>query len=554
MLTGAILILLGGFFAGQLAKRFGAPPLLGMIVAGVALGPQGFNLLGAEVLGAADALRKVAVMVILMKAGLGLDRDKLKEQGTVALRLGFLPAACEAVVVALLAVWLLGFDFLTGLLLGCILSAESPAVIVPGMLRLKSLGWGVKKGIPDTIMTGSALSDVLVLMLFSLLLGFLGGEGADGLRLGDFTLSPLQALPVRVVLEISLGLIVGFLAARLLIRLLVKQNLTENTVQDLIVTAGFALALVLFASRWPLYSGYLAVMALGFTLVLYSAPFARRVRREFDGFWTLAEIVLFVLLGATVDLSVLGVLLLPGLLILAAGLLIGRMTGWLLSTWGSNWSWRERLFLLPGNMAKATVQAAIGALPLSVGIAGGDEILALAALSILVTAPLGAWLTQVTAPRLLEKGEVDPTKVTVTVRTRFLAAVDTSPLAEAVLRKAAALARRTDGEVVVMHVAEDTPDAALKTLEARIAKPLADIDYRFVTRPGPAAEAILQEAEVVSATEIIVGKRGHTLLERVGVGSVSQTVLDNSLIPVMVVEAEVKLGAFDETPLSTSDT
>jgi solute carrier family 9B (sodium/hydrogen exchanger), member 1/2 len=214
MLTGAILILLGGFFAGQLAKRFGAPPLLGMIVAGVALGPQGINLLGAEVLGAADGLRTVAVMVILMKAGLGLDRDKLKEQGTVALRLGFFPAACEAVVVALLAVWLLGFDFLTGLLLGWIISAESPAVIVPGMLRLKSLGWGVKKGIPDAIMTGSALSDVLVLLIFSLLLGFLAGEGAEGLRLGGFILTPLQALPFRVVLEITLGLVAGFLAGQ----------------------------------------------------------------------------------------------------------------------------------------------------------------------------------------------------------------------------------------------------------------------------------------------------------------------------------------------------
>jgi NhaP-type Na+/H+ or K+/H+ antiporter len=537
MLSGAILILLGGFFAGQLAKRFGAPPLLGMIAAGVALGPQGLNLLGVEILNGAEALRTVAVMVILMKAGLGLDWDKLKEQGTVAVRLGFLPAAFEAVVIALAARWLFGFDFLTGLLLGCILSAESPAVIVPGMLRLKSLGWGVAKGIPDTIMTGSALSDVLVLLLFSLLLGFLGGEGGGGVTLGPLTLTPLQALPLQVVLEITLGLVIGALAGQLLIRLLVKQNLTESTVQDLIVTASVALALVLAADVWPVYSGYLAVMALGFTLVLFSAPFARRVRREFDGFWTLAEIVLFVLLGATVDLSVLGAVLLPGLLLLMIGLLIGRMAGWLLSTWGSNWTWRERLFLLPGNMAKATVQAAIGALPLAAGVAGGEEMLALAALSILVTAPLGAWLTQLTAPRLLEKGAVDPTKVTVANRTRFLAAVDTSPLAEEVLSKAAALARHTDGEVVVIHVAEDTSAAALTTLKARVAKPLADIDYRLVTRSGPAAEAILHEAEAVSATEILLGKRGHTLLERVGVGSVSQAVLENSPIPVMVVEA-----------------
>lgn len=537
MLSGAILILLGGFAAGQLAKRLGAPPLLGMMVAGVILGPQGLNWLSTAVLEGADALRVVAVMVILMKAGLGLDWDKLKAQGSVALRLGFLPAAFEALVIAVAARWLLGFDFVTGLLLGCVLAAESPAVIVPGMLRLKSLGWGVAKGIPDTIMTGSALSDVLVLLLFSLLLGLLSGDGGAGLSLGGLTLSPLQLLPLRVVLEIVLGLIVGLLAGRLVIRLLVRQNLTESSVQDLIVTASIALTLVLIGER-SLYSGYLAVMAMGFTLVRFSAPFARRMRREFDSFWTLAEIVLFVLLGATVDLSLLGALLGPGLALLAIGLLVGRMAGWLASTWGSNWNWRERLFLIPGNMAKATVQAAIGALPLAAGIPGGEEILALAALSIVVSAPLGAWLTQLAAPRLLERGEVDPTKVTVASRALLLAAVDTSPLAEAVLVKAAALARQVDGEVVVLHVSEGTRPAALAALKARAEQLLADIEHHFITAEGPTAEAILREAETLAATEILLGKRGDRLLERVGVGSVSRAVLERSAIPVIVVEGE----------------
>lgn len=540
MLSGAILILLLGFFAGQLVRRLGAPALIGMILAGMALGPQAFDLLGEDVLGAADALRTVAVMVILMKAGLGLDREKLRQQGSVTVRLGFLPAAFEALTVALLARALFGFDIVTGLLLGCIMSAESPAVIVPGMLRLKSLGWGVKKGIPDAIMTGSALSDVLVLLLFSLLLSFLGGAEAGLTLPGGWDLSPLQLLPFQVVLEVVLGVVVGYLAARLVVTLLVKQTWTETAVQDVVVAAGVALALVIVAQAWPVYSGYLAVMAMGFFLIEQSAPLARRLRGEFDSLWTVAEIVLFVLLGATVELSVLAEVLLPGLVLLAVGLGVGRMLGWLLSTWGSDWNLKERLFLLPGNMAKATVQAAIGALPLAAGIEGGETILALAALSILVTAPLGAWLTQLSAPQLLDKGEVDPTKVTVVSKVLILAAIDTSPLAERVLLKAAELARRADGEVVVLHAAEDTPENELARLRHLSSSLLADLHHRVLVTTGPVAEVIIREAQTLSASEIIVGKRGHHPYDEVQLGSVSRAVLENSTVPVLVVEDEAR--------------
>ena len=173
MLTDALWVLLSGLFAGQLARRLGLPPLVGMVLAGVALGPEVGAVLSQDMLSAADALRTVAIMVILMRAGLGLDREKLMQQGTVALRLGCLPALTEAIAIALMAMAWFQFDGLTGLLLGCVVAAESPAVIVPGMLRLKSLGWGIAKGIPDVILIGSALSDVLVLLCFSLLLRIL---------------------------------------------------------------------------------------------------------------------------------------------------------------------------------------------------------------------------------------------------------------------------------------------------------------------------------------------------------------------------------------------
>ncbi|MFS8823332.1 cation:proton antiporter [Synechococcus sp. W60.2] len=544
-MLGSWLWILGmGFFVGQILGRLGMPPLVGMILVGILLQ----EVLSPELLAAAGDLRLVAVTIILMKAGLGLDREKLAQQGSVALRLGFLPAACEALAVALLSRWILGLDWATGLLLGCVIGAESPAVIVPGMLRLKSLGWGVAKGIPDAILTGSALSDVLLLLGFSLLLSFLGQGSPEGLRLFGLELSPLQWLPFQVGMEILLGVAIGYLGARLLVALLVQQNWTRNSTQEVLLAACLALGLVLASQVWPYFSGYPAVMALGFFLVQLDGPLARRLRLGFDALWTVAEIVLFVLLGASLDLQVLGSLLLPGLLLLTLSLLLGRGLGWWLSTVGSNWNWRERLFLLPGNMAKATVQAAIGGIPLAQGIPGGETILAIAALSILATAPLGAWLTQVFAPRLLEKGEVDPTKVGSQGKVSFLAAVDTSPLAESVLRKAADLARRLDGEVIVLHVTDEPQGKRVEQLRQLAQRLLADIRHEFCLASGPLAETIVGLAQERQVTDIVMGKRGQRGWEQVLLGSTSQAVLETSPIPVILVEEEEFGKARIDTP------
>ncbi|PMB07750.1 sodium:proton antiporter, partial [Fischerella thermalis CCMEE 5196] len=245
MLESILWILLMGFFVGQIARRLQAPALVGMVLVGIILGPQVADAISPNVLAASSALRAIAVIVILMKAGLGLDREKLIQQGTVALRLGFLPAACEALLIALAAMWIFKFDFPTGLLLGCIIGAESPAVIVPGMLRLKSLGWGVTKGIPDAILTGSALSDVLLLLVFSLLLSFLvqGATSAVTLPFG-FSLSVVQLLPIQIVCQIVFGVVLGLVTARLVVLLLAKQNWTQNAVQDTLVAASLALLLV----------------------------------------------------------------------------------------------------------------------------------------------------------------------------------------------------------------------------------------------------------------------------------------------------------------------
>lgn len=539
-----IWILLMGCFVGQIARRLRAPALVGMTIAGILLGPQMGNVISGEVLGAADSLRTIAVMVILMKAGLGLDREKLSQQGTVALRLGFLPAACEAIAVAVAAVWLFKFDLATGLLLGCVISAESPAVIVPGMLRLKSLGWGVKKGIPDAILTGSALSDVLLLLVFSLLLAFLSQNTATGLILpGGITLSPWQLLPFQIIAQIGLGVLLGWLMARILVFLLSQQKWMQNKVLDALVAASFALFLVVLSQDFPVFSGYLAVMVTGFFLIEMDTPLARRLRVGFDSLWVVAEIVLFVLLGASIQLNVLGDTLVTGLLVLAIGTLVGRSLGWYLSTLGSNWSWKERLFLLPGNSAKATVQAAIGAIPLAQGIEGGDTILAIAALSILVTAPLGAWAIPTFAPKLLEKGEVDPTKVAVSRHIILLAAVDTSAIATGILTKAAELARRSDGEVIVLHVRVGEDDQEIEKLRDRSKQLLADIPHQFIITDGDVPEEIIRIAQDYNAAEIVMGKRSHRTFKDVLIGSDLQGVLEKSWLPVIVVEDE-------QTPLN----
>lgn len=527
MLISAILVLLLGLVSGEIVRRIGAPPLLGMIIVGILMGEEMGNLLDPQVLELAPDLRTTAVMIILMRAGLGLDREKLLQQGSVALRLGFLPALAEMSAIALFATLLFDFNWEIGLLLGCIISAESPAVIVPGMLRLKSSGWGVDKGIADAILTGSALSDVFVLLIFSLLLNLLE-QGIET--------DALAFLPVQIVLQIVLGIAIGLAVAKLITVILAKINLAQNPVHEVMIVGSIALGLIALAETFPYFSGYLATMGLGFFLIEFDAPLARRLRVEFNHLWIVAEIVLFVLLGANLELSVLEAVLLPGLALLLLGLLIGRSIGWYLSTVGSNWNWREKLFLLPGNSPKATVQAAVGAIPLSMGLEGGDIILAIAVLSILVTAPVGAWAIPTFAPKLLEKGEVDPTKVSVKQKIRLLAAVDTSPLAKEVLSKVASYARETNAEVIVLHVISHKEDEETTELRQLTQRLLADIPYRFLTANDIVANAIVETAQYHQVSDIIMGKRGHQPLEEVLLGSNSQAVLERSPIPVILVE------------------
>ncbi|MEL6930411.1 MAG: cation:proton antiporter [Cyanobacteria bacterium J06600_6] len=518
------LILLLGFVGGQVARRLKAPPLLGMMLVGIGLGSEVSNLISPQMLDLADSLRTIAVTVILMRAGLGLDRDKLVKQGTVALRLGFLPALTEAIAISFLAIWLFKFNWLTGLLLGCVISAESPAVIVPGMLRLKNLGYGVSKGIADAILTGSALSDVLILLLFDLLLSFLAQ--------GDISNNDVWLLPVKVISQILIGVILGYLAAKLIVFCTVKQKLTDNAVQNTLIVASIALMLVIISLAFPFFSGYLSVMALGFFLIKFSPPLARRLRQEFNHLWTVAEILLFVLMGATIQLKVLENVFLPGTILLVLGLILGRMLGWYLATLGSNWTWKEKLFLLPGNSAKATVQAAIGAIPLSSNIPGGDIILAIAALSILITAPLGAWAIPTFAPKLLTKDEVDPTKANLSTSTVILGVVDTSLGIIKVLTQIADLARRSNGEAIVLYVYLEYKETDIDKINLLADKLLADVSHQVLLATGNIPAEILSVAKENQVTAITLAKSDTELWSDNPLNSVSQELLNNTKIPI----------------------
>ena len=523
LLFSLVLILLLGFLGGQVARKLKAPPLLGMMLVGILLGSEVTNLIAPQVINLANDLRTIAVMVILMRAGLGLDRDKLAKQGTVALRLGFLPALTEAIAVSFLAIWLLQLDWVTGLLLGCVVSAESPAVIVPGMLRLKNLGYGVSKGIADAILTGSALSDVLILLLFSLLLNLAQGTIAS---------NALWLLPVQIIGQIVLGVVFGYSAAKLIVFCTIKQKWTQNAVQNTLVTATIALLLVVLASSFPFFSGYLGVMAMGFFLIKFSPPAARRLRQEFNHLWIVAEILLFVLMGATIQLKILENVLLSGIILLLLGLVFGRTVGWYLATVGSNWTWREKLFLLPGNSAKATVQAAIGAIPLSLNIPGGEIILAIAALSILITAPLGAWAIPTFAPKLLSRDEVDPTKTNLSTPTVILGVVDISPDTIKVLTHVADLTRRTNGKAIILYVYNNYKESSIDKINLLTARFLADVPYQLLTATDNIVEKILEVAESNQVTTITLAKSDSELWSDNPLNSVSQQLLNNTAISI----------------------
>ncbi|MDU1321681.1 MAG: cation:proton antiporter [Clostridium botulinum] len=386
----AIIILLG-LIANKLFEKLKLPGLLGMLILGIIIGPHGLNWLSKDILNASSDLRKIALIVILLRAGLGLNKDELKLVGKTALKLSCIPGIIEGLFIAIASVKLLGFSFIQGGLLGFIIAAVSPAVVVPQMLNLIEKGLGKAKGIPTLILAGASIDDVFAITIFSTFLGLYAGKNIN---------IAIQILKIPV--SIILGILIGVLSAIIIIKIFKKYPI-DNTKKILIILSiSIILTLIETLLKGKLeIASLLGVMSLGFVISDKIPSIGDKVSKGLNEIWVFAQILLFVLVGAEVNMVIAFKSGFLGIIIIALGL-IGRSIGVLISLKGSNLNTKEKLFCVIAYIPKATVQAAMGAVPLANGVAAGDIILAIAVLSILTTAPLGAIAINLSGPRLLE--------------------------------------------------------------------------------------------------------------------------------------------------------
>ena len=391
MLTSLALIFLCGLLLGSLAQKIKLPPLIGMLLAGILLGPHILNLLDSSLLGVSAELRKLALIVILTRAGLSLELDDLKKIGRPAVLMSFLPACFEMLGTLLMSRLLLGLPWLECAVLAAVVASASPAVIVPRMIHLMETGYGTDKGIPQMVLAGDSVDDVFNIVVFSALMSLSTGQEVSVLR---FT-----AVPLSILSGAAAGIGMGFL----LTFLFKKLHMRDSVKVVLLLSAAFLMAGLedKLEGVFP-YSGLLSVMAAGVVLLKTLPLPSKRISAKFSKLWVGAELLLFALVGAGVNVSYAASAGLKTLLLLAV-IFLFRSAGTLLCLAKTNLNRKERLFCTFTGLPKATVQAAIGAIPLSMGLPGGQMILAVAVLSILVTAPLGAFLIDSTYKKLLTK-------------------------------------------------------------------------------------------------------------------------------------------------------
>ena len=392
MLTSLAYVLLLGMALGAMASRLRLPSLVGMLLAGILLGPCVLNLLSPSLLGISADLRQLALVIILTRAGLSLELEDLRRAGRPAVLLCFVPASFEVLGMVLLAPRLLGVDVLDAAIMGAVVGAVSPAVIVPRMLRLMEEGYGADKGIPQMILAGASVDDVFVIVLFTSFTGMAQG--------GSFSPAALAGVPVSIVLGGAAGLGLGYVLAKCFTRFHLRDS---AKVVVLLALAFLLVALEDAAEGVVPFSGLLAVLGTGLGLRRWRRPAAERLTAKFGKLWVAAEVMLFVLVGAEVDI---GYAAAAGLAAVATvlGVLCFRAVGVLLCVAGSRLSGRERLFAVLAYLPKATVQAAIGGVPLAMGLACGQVVLTVAVVAILVTAPLGALAIDLSFRRLPGQG------------------------------------------------------------------------------------------------------------------------------------------------------
>ena len=392
MLLSISLILLVGMSVGWICQKMKLPSLLGMLVTGMVLGPYMLNLLDDSILGISAELRKIALIIILTRAGLGLDLSGLKKIGRPAVLMCFVPASLELLGILLIAPKLLGISMLEAAILGAVLAAVSPAVVVPRMVKLMEEGYGVREGIPQLILAGASVDDVYVIVLFSTFLGMIQGESASVIHFIN--------IPISIVLGVGIGFLIGVILAYYF-----KKVHIRDTSKVLIILS-ISLLLVVLEDHLTIpitFSALIAIMFIGIGLQKKREVVARRLSVKYGKLWVAAEVFLFVLVGATVNIGYLSKVGVKALIVIAVALIF-RMFGVFLCLLGTSLDKKERLFAMMAYTPKATVQAAIGGIPLSLGLACGEIVLTVAVLAIVLTAPAGAFAMDLSYKKFLKKG------------------------------------------------------------------------------------------------------------------------------------------------------
>lgn len=393
MLLSIAYILLLGMFTGWICKKLKLPSLLGMILTGMILGPYVLNLIDNSILNISSDLRRIALIIILMRAGLSLDLNDFKKVGRPAIFMCFVPACFEMIGMVILAPQLLGISVIDAAIMGAVVGAVSPAVIVPKMLKLMEEDYGTQKSIPQLILAGASVDDVFVIVMFSAFTGLAQGNSVS--------IQSFINIPISILLGIIIGCVIGFILAKFF----EKINVRDTAKVIILLCLGFVLVSLEdnFSSVIP-FSALISIMGMGLALQKKRETMAIRLSIKFNKLWVAAEIILFVLVGVTVDISY---ALSAGItaVILILGVLLFRMIGVLICLIKTDLNVKERLFCVIGYTPKATVQAAIGGVPLAMGLSCGHIVLTVAVLAILITAPLGAFMIDKSYKKLLTKKE-----------------------------------------------------------------------------------------------------------------------------------------------------
>lgn len=397
MLTSLSFIFLVGLAMAAICQRVRLPRIIGMLLTGIVLGPYVLDLLDPSILSISSELRQMALIIILIKAGLSLKLADLKKVGRPAVLLSCVPASFELLGYVLFAPLILGVNRIEAAVMGAVLAAVSPAVVVPRMVKLMETGYGTKKSIPQMILAGASCDDIFVIVLFSTFSGMAQGGSA---RLMDFA-----NIPVSIVSGILLGAAAGWLLSLFFETAYAKEHYVRNSMKVIIVlgVSFLLMSVETWVKPYISVSGLLAVVSMACVLKIKSIQsVSARLSQKFGKLWLAAEVLLFVLVGAAVDIRyTMGAGLAAVLMIVTA--LLFRTVGVLLCLVGTALNWKERLFCVIAYLPKATVQAAIGSVPMAMGLPCGQIVLSVAVMAILITAPLGALGMDSTFEKLLEK-------------------------------------------------------------------------------------------------------------------------------------------------------